>query len=308
MLKKKLASISLIVFLLVTAGCAQSTQKQVRLSDTDPSIVTLNQKKTDITPLRIAVSSILSPKETLTVYQPLLDYLENELKKPVVLLQRRTYKEVNDILENGTADVAFVCSGGYVAGSQMSGMELLAQPEVKGKRVYQSYIIAAVNSPANNITELQGKTFAFTDPMSFSGRIAPVYMLMSKGLDSDSFFSRTFFTYSHDNAIQAVADGIADAAAIDSMIYENAVEKKPQLAKRVKVIDRSLVVGNPPVVASAHTDPILKARLQKLLLSMSEAEAGRAVLNSLMYDRFVQPEEETYTELKTVWVSVRGKL
>lgn len=308
MLNKRLALIFLSVVLLTATGCTPSSPKQIRLSDTDPSIITVNQKKTDTTPVRVAVSSILSPKETLTVYQPLLDYLENELNKPVVLLQRKTYKEVNDIVENGTADVAFVCSGGYVAGSQMFGMELLAQPEVKGKRVYQSYIIAAADNPASSIMELKGKTFAFTDPMSFSGRIAPVSMLMSKGLNSDGFFSRTFFTYSHDNAIKAVADGIADAAAIDSMIYENAAERNPQIAKRLKIIDRSFEVGNPPVVVSAHTDLILKKRLQAILLSMDQGAAGKAVLKSLMYDRFVKPDERAYAELKAVWLSVRGKL
>lgn len=305
---KRLAFIVLVVVLSIATGCSQSTPKQVRLSDVDPSITTVNQKKSEITPLRVAVSSILSPKETLTAYQPLLDYLENELNKPVVLLQRRTYREVNDIIENGTADVAFVCSGGYVAGNQISGMDLLAQPEVKGKRVYQSYIIATADSAAKSITDLQGKTFAFTDPMSFSGRIAPVSMLISKGINSDGFFSRTFFTYSHDNAIKAVADGIADAAAIDSMIYENAIERNPELAKRLKIIDRSFVTGNPPVVVSAHADPILKARLQSILLTMDQREAGRAVLKSLMYDRFVQPDEGEYAMLKTVWLSVRGKL
>jgi phosphonate transport system substrate-binding protein len=306
MLKKLVLFYISAIFLLT--GCAQPAQTEIRLYDTDPSIVTLDQKKIDKLPLRVAVSSILSPKETLTVYQPLLDYLEKKLNKPVVLLQRRTYREVNDMLQSGAADVAFVCSGGYVAGRQTFGMELLVQPEVKGKRVYQSYIIALTTSPAKSITDLQGKTFAFTDPMSFSGRIAPVYMLLSKGLDSDTFFSRTFFTYSHDNAIKAVAEGIADGAAIDSMVYDNVMEKNPQLAKRVKVIERSFAAGNPPVVVSIHTDPVLKMRLRALLLSMHDDEAGRAALDTLSYGRFVTPEEGTYAELKTVWGTVRGKL
>ena len=308
MFYKRISIVLMLMLLLALTGCSQSPPKQIRLSDTDPGVVTVNQKKSEITPLRVAVSSILSPKETLTVYQPLLDYLEKQLNKPVVLLQRRTYKEVNDILENGTADVAFVCSGGYVAGSQTFGMELLAQPEVKGSQVYQSYIITTADNPAKSIVDLGGKTFAFTDPMSFSGRIAPVHLLTAKGINSDTFFSRTFFTYSHDNAIKAVADGIADAAAIDSMIFDNAIAKKPELAKRLKVIERSFSVGNPPVVVSSHTDLQLRGHLKQILFSMDQTEAGKIALQSLTYDRFVQPNESAYAELKTVWLTVRGRL
>ncbi|MCX7781004.1 MAG: phosphate/phosphite/phosphonate ABC transporter substrate-binding protein [Negativicutes bacterium] len=299
----------LLLCLYVLAGCSQQpAPKEIRLSDVDPSLVTATQRVTDKPPLRVAVSSILSPKETLTVYQPLLDYLQQKLQKPAVLLQRRTYQEVNDLLRNGTADVAFVCSGGYVAGSELFGMELLAQPAVKGKKVYQSYIIVPANSSAENIADLKGKAFAFTDPMSFSGRIAPVQLLLAKGFDSDTFFSRTFFTYSHDNSIKAVADGIADGAAVDSMIYDNALEKDPGLAKRTKVIERSFMAGNPPVVVSTHTDPALKEQLRTLLLTMHEENAGKAVLRSIMYDRFVPPESDAYAELRSTWRAVRGKL
>lgn len=308
-MRKVLMAIWIALLPVLATGCAaMQPAVTVRLGDPDPAVTIKNKQIVEGPVLRVAVSSILSPKETLTVYQPLLDYLSGQLGYPVVLLQRRTYREVNDLLQNGGADVAFVCSGGYVAGSQMFGMEILAQPEVNGRNTYQSYIIVQAENAARNIFALQGKTFAFTDPMSFSGRIAPVYMLVSRGFDSDNFFSRTFYTYSHDNSIRAVADGIVEAAAVDSMVYDRAALQNQELAQRVKVIDRSPLVGNPPVVAGPHTDERLKNRLRALLLAMHEDKAGRAALISLGYDRFVQPDEATYVELKSIWLMVRNKL
>ena len=64
----------------------------MRLGDPDPAVTIKNKQIVEGPVLRVAVSSILSPKETLTVYQPLLDYLAGQLGYPVVLLQRRTYK------------------------------------------------------------------------------------------------------------------------------------------------------------------------------------------------------------------------
>jgi phosphonate transport system substrate-binding protein len=306
MTRKLFIVMTLLLVLSLLAGCSTGPTRTVSLHKTDANTA-IKDKTPGQVPIRVAVSSILSPKETITVYQPLVDYLEDKLGHPVVLLQRRTYKEVNDLLQGSGADVAFVCSGGYVAGNESFGMELLAVPQVKGAILYQSYIIARDNT-SKSIMDLRGRSFAFTDPMSFSGRIAPVYMLVSHGADSDRFFSRTFYTYSHDNAIRAVADGIADAAAVDSMIFDRAVDKEPELGKRVFIIDRSLKVGNPPVVVNPSINQDLKQRLRDVLLKMNGDERGQKVLTALSYDKFVVADDKEYAELKNVWRATRERL
>ena len=307
MYRKLLMTLSVILISIYLSGCSSPPVKFVRLNNVDSQIV-VKDNTPDQVPLRVAVSSILSPKETLTVYQPLVDYLEIKLGSPVILLQRKTYKEVNDLLHVGGADVAFVCSGGYAAGNQSFGMELLAIPIVKNKRVYQSYIITNQSIHANSIIDLRGRSFAFTDPMSFSGRIAPVYMLESHGIDSHTFWGRNFYTYSHDNAIRAVAEGIVDAAAVDSMIFDHAVQREPNLATKVKIIDKSIFVGNPPVVVNPALNAALKQRVQMLILTMNEDENGQKALQALSYDNFMTPDDQDYAPLKSIWLSIKEKL
>ena len=305
--RKLLATLLLILLSVYLSGCSSTPAKVVRFNNAD-SQPPIKDKTPDQVPLRVAVSSILSPKETLTVYQPLIDYLEIKLGYPVTLLQRKTYKEVNDLLQAGGADVAFVCSGGYAAGYQSFGMELLAIPLVRNEHVYQSYIITNQAASGNSIIDLRGLSFAFTDPMSFSGRIAPVHMIESQGIDSKTFFGRTFFTYSHDNAIRAVAEGIVEAAAVDSMIFDHAVQKEPNLAAKIKIIDKSLFVGNPPVVVNPDLDAILKKRVQLLILTMHEDANGQQALKALSYDKFLPPDDQEYVKLKSIWLSVKEKL
>ena len=306
-MRKVMMAMLLILIGVYLNGCSSPPTKVVHLNNVDSQAI-VKDKMPDPVPLRVAVSSILSPKETLTVYQPLLDYLEAKLGHPVILLQRKTYKEVNDLLQVGSADVAFVCSGGYVAGNRSFGMELLVMPIVKDERVYQSYIITKQNINANSILDLRGRSFAFTDPMSFSGRIAPVYMLESQGIDSNAFFGRTFYTYSHDNAIRAVAEGIADAAAVDSIVFDHAIKGDPNITTKIKVIDKSIYVGIPPVVVNPALDATLKHRVQMLLLAMNENEQGQKALRALSYDKFVTPEDQDYAKLKSLWLSTKEKL
>lgn len=297
------AGVLILVGLL--AGCNAPAVKSVRLQDPEARMPLTAPKATGITPFRVAVSSILSPMETLDGYEPLLKYLEARLDRPVVLLQRRTYQEVNQLLQDRGVDLAFVCSGGYTAGQ---GMELFAMPEVRGRRTYQSYIIVRSSLPAVSLAELQGRSFAFTDPLSFSGHMAPQSMLIAQKIAPQSHFSRSFFTFSHDNSIRSVVEGLVDGAAVDSMIYDRILAQRPEWAGKVRIIEKSLTVGNPPVVVPQGLDAELKKKVQAILLHMHEDPVGREALRRLDYDRFILPEPELYEPIKPIWQAVRGLL
>ena len=81
------------------------------------------------------------------------------------------------------------------------------------------------DSDINSVSQLRNKTFAFTDPLSYSGRLAIDYMLWDDfGTTSAQFFHKCFYTYNHDKSIWAVTNKLADGAGIDSQIYY--IEKK----------------------------------------------------------------------------------
>ncbi len=128
-------------------------------------------------PLRIAIAAVISHKETLILYKELLQYLSRRLGTQIKLIQRETYEEVNNMVRDMELDFAFVCSGAYVDGHDQFGMELLVAPVAYGEPTYRSYIIVPAASPANSLEDLRGKRFAFTDPMSNTGKLAPTYML-----------------------------------------------------------------------------------------------------------------------------------
>ncbi|GAB4563726.1 MAG: phosphate/phosphite/phosphonate ABC transporter substrate-binding protein [Anaerolineales bacterium] len=288
----------ILLLLILLASCSPLPQPQIAgtvdLNDLQP-LPTPNQQAV---PLRVAVAAVISPKGTVESYAPFLNYLEAKLNRPVVLVQRRTYLEINDLIEHGEVDLAFVCTSAYVEGHNTFGMELLAAPQVEGKTTYNSYLIVPANSPAQSMSDLRGKVFAFTDPISLSGRVYPTYVVHQLGFTPEEFFARTFFTYSHDEAIRAVAGGVADGAAVDSLVYEYAVARDPSLAERVKVIHRSPDFGIPPVVVSPFTRPQVKADLQTLLLAMADDPAARDALASIGVERFVLMDDSAYNGVR----------
>lgn len=283
----------LITVLLVSCSGVPQTEiaGQVDLSNLQPLPTPEGH---EAVPLRVAVAAVISPKGTVESYSPFLDYLETKLNRPIELVQRRTYLEVNDLIEHGEVDLAFVCTSAYVEGHDTFGMELLAAPRVNGETTYNSYLIVPASSGAKDIQDLRGKVFAFTDPISLSGRMYPTYLVDQLGFTPEEFFSRTFFTYSHDEAIRAVAGGVADGAAVDSLVYEYAVARDPALAEKVRVIHRSPDFGIPPIVVSPFTRPQVRADLQSLLLDMSSDPAAQTALASMGVENFVPIEDSAY--------------
>jgi phosphonate transport system substrate-binding protein len=254
----------------------------------------------EVIPLRVAVAAVISPKGTVESYSPFLTYLQEKLNRPVELVQRRTYLEVNDLIEHGEVDIAFVCTSAYIQGHDSFGMELLVAPQVGGKTTYNSYLIVPASSNAQSIADLRGKVFAFTDPISLSGRFYPTYLLQQLGFTPEKFFARTFYTYSHDEAIRAVASGVADGAAVDSLVYDYAVARDPLLAEKVKVIYLSPDFGIPPVVISPFTRPQVKEELQSLLLEMANDPIAHDALASIGVERFVSIEDSVYDSVRAL--------
>ncbi len=297
---------SIISIISLACGCAPQGTEQVvgyvNLQDLKPLTVPTQE----VAPLRVAVASIISPKGTVQSYEPLLKYLEKQFNRPVELIQRRTYMETNDLIAEGQVDLAFVCTSAYVAGHDDFGMQLLVAPQVNGKTVYQSFLIVPFDSPARSMADLKGKIFAFTDPISLSGRMYPTYLVQQLGYSPERFFAQTFFIYNHDEAIRAVANKLADGAGVDSMVYDYALSRDPSLATKVRVIHRSPVFGIPPVVVSPKLDANLRRQMQKVLLNMNDTADGRLALESIGVEKFTTIDDHAYDNIRSLLSDVNN--
>lgn len=248
--------------------------------------------------MKIAVSAIISPKKTFIYYSDMLDYISKKIGIPVELVQRDTYEEVNTLVKDRKVSAAFVCSGSYIDGQREFGMELLVAPMAYGKTSYYSYIIVPGNSKAARLEDLKGKKFAFTDPMSNSGKLAPTYMIARIGETPESFFSDIIYTNSHDNSIEAVARNIVDGAAVDSLIWDYANTTDPEFTSKTRVIIKSPPYGIPPVVVPAGMAPELKEKLRHILLNMHLDAEGRSILGKVKIDRFVEIQDSAYDSIR----------
>jgi len=295
----KYAYIIIFLFIVLISGCVDKTEK-INLS-----VVEKPQEVVNDPAIRVAIASVVSPKESYKYYEDMIQYISQKIGGSVKIEERKSYQEINDLIKNNEIDFAFVCGGAYIDGNTEFGMKLLVAPIVNNNATYNSYIIVQNESNYSDLTDLRGKKFAFSDPLSNSGKLYPAYRLYLLNETPDSFFGKDdqgknnwFYTYSHDNSIIAVAQKLAEGAAVDSLVYQYMKETHPEIIAKTRIIEISPPFGIPPIVVSKDIDPFLEKKLRSIFLDMSNDEEGKRILANVKIDRFMQINDYAYDSIR----------
>jgi phosphonate transport system substrate-binding protein len=251
--------------------------------------------------LRFAIASMVSAEETWITYKKLVDYVAGHIGDEASMVLRPSYSDVRVLLEENKVDLAFVCTGTYIICSRSATIDLIAVPEFKNNRKYQCLFVVGKNSIINNISDLKGKSFAFTDPESNTGCIVPSWFITEQGEDPKTYFSKIVYTGTHDRSLDAVARGLVDGAGVDSLIYHSFIENHPEAKDSLRVIWKSKSFGAPPVVVPSGLPESLKRQFREIFLSMSQSVQGREILDGIGIERFRASQPGEYNLAHEIW-------
>lgn len=233
-------------------------------------------------PFRLGLTPVFLDNDA-AVIERLRAALVEALGVPVEMEQRRTYKEVTQMLLEGALDAAWLC--GYPYLQHKDALALVAVPVWNGQPLYRSYLIVAPDDPATSLDDLKGGIHAFSDPDSNSGFLVTASDLARKGIRPEEFFGRTIFTYGHRNVVRAVAAGLVRSGSVDGYVWEALANVEPEMTTRTKVIVRSEWLGFPPVCARKNRmqDADVSA-FRRAVLEFGRTGKGRAALDLLQLD------------------------
>jgi len=231
------------------------------------------------------------------------DYLGRRLNRPVTFVQRSTYQEITDMLLRGQLDAAWVCGYPYVR--HRDRLQLVAVPLYHNRPLYRSYLIAhADDGSIQGWSDLEGKVFAYSDPDSNSGYLYPQYAMQQGGIDPQRIFRKVFFTFAHRNVVRAVAEGLADAGAVDGYVWDTLSQTHPALTARTRVVARSPRFGFPPIVARPRLSPLETTQLRSALLGMASDPEGQGLLRRLNLDGFEGGEPGLFDSIHAMMAAV----
>lgn len=232
-------------------------------------------------------------------------YLSDRLDANVVFAARDSYQAILDMLFAGQVDAAWICGYPYVR--FQTSLRLLAVPLYRGMPLYQSYLIRSKggNEDIRGWTDLRGKVFAYSDPLSNSGWLVAQAELAAAGLGVRDL-RRTFFAHGHRNVAEAVAARLAHAGSIDGYVWETMRRTGMPAVDGTEVIWKSPPHGFPPLVAVLGSGDPKVADLQGVLLGMGTDSNGRALLRELNLSGFDAGAPGLFDSIRRLAAGVPG--
>jgi phosphonate transport system substrate-binding protein len=225
------------------------------------------------------------PQEDLEVqYAPLLDHigshLRNNYEVPSGLSVDGTvgsnYSAVIQSLGQGTMDVAETGPFAAALGVKTGNAEIILQRYGYGSWEYKSIIATPNDSDITELSDLSGKTVAFSDRLSTSGCLYPLYSMSSQGgLDvgelpegngSQAEFDARF-AGGHVGSYTLLEQGQVDAAAMGGFVRDTKTGPTPDEWQAVATtLHEDTGLPRAPIVVSPELSDDAQAALQEAFL------------------------------------------
>ncbi len=255
------------------------------------------QESGDPAPLRVGLIPNQNPESVEANYEPFGDYLSEQLGQEIELTVPTSYGAVVEAMVNDELDLAYFGGLTYVQARNRGEVTPLVteiNPRT-GDTTYRSVIIVPADSEVQEVSELEGRDFAFGSASSTSGSLYPAIMLRDAGgIDYQTDLGNFNYTGGHDATAQAVSNGGVDGGGIEDRILYDLIEDSAVDGDSVRVIEESEPIeGYPWVVRDALSNE-LKEQIAQAFLDIDDP----ALLNLLRADGYerVEPEDYDYVE------------
>lgn len=237
-----------------------------------------------------------NPEKLIGDVEVISDYLSEELGVPVEGIVTSDHAAAVEALRNGDADISFMGALPFVIAEREVGAEVLLSEVYRGSPIYTSRVFVRRDSGIDSPADLRGKSIAFADPLSESGYLYPLETLVEAGLlergqDPKSFFGEVYFAGGYQQAMQAMAAGLVDAAGVSQ--YSELL-LTPQQQEEVKWIAESEPIPSHVVVARSGLDPELKERFVQAMLKLNEPERRYLLQHLYSPDGYVRADAAAF--------------
>jgi phosphonate transport system substrate-binding protein len=248
------------------------------------------------TTIRLSMIPTTDPGKMARDGEPLIKYLERELNAKIEMTVPTNYAAVVEAVANDQVDIAHLGGFTYVQASQRSGAVPLVQRD--RDQNFHSYFITQPDSGINSLNDLKGRTFAFGDVNSTSGRLMPQYYLREAGMDAE-VLPRAIFTGAHDATALAVANKKVDAGALDESVFDRMLQEGKLDAGQVKIFYTTPAFVDYTWVARKGLDGSLTKKFSDAFVNLKQSDPEqKQILDFLTADRYVVAQDANWERLR----------
>lgn len=237
-----------------------------------------------------------NPEKLLLDVEVITDYLAEELDMPVSGFVTSDHAAAVEALRNGDADISFMGALPFVIAREAIGAEPLLAEVYRGKPTYTARIFVRRDSGIEKLADLEGRSIAFADPISESGYLYPLHLFYDAGLieadaEPSAFFSEVYFAGGYQQAMQAVANGLVDAAG--SSQYAELLLTPEQQAE-ITSIAESEPIPSHTVIARPGLPEEVREDFVAAMLALNEPDKRHLLAHVYSPDGYQRAEPGTF--------------
>lgn len=235
------------------------------------------------------------PTTTVRKIRPILDALERKLETElghrvkIKMRVARSYRAAIDDITKGRVDFGRYGQAAYVmAKAARRDLKVISVEGDHKKKTFQSVIIVHQKSSIQSLSDFDGRSFAFGDEHSTTGRYMPQAFLAQNGVTA-KMLSKFKYLGRHDRVAAAVADGSFDAGAVSEWVYKDLKESGAPL----RTISSFSNTTKPWVARSGLSTEMMEA-IRTSLINLR----GVKVLDLIKKDCFLPGHDADYDDAR----------
>jgi phosphonate transport system substrate-binding protein len=152
------------------------------------------------------------------LYQPFVDYLNENTPYQFEIKLCRFYQETVDRLGKGETPIALCGAIPYIKAKEKYKVKpIIRALSEDGKAAYRGIIVVRHDSAIQNLSDLKGRSLAFAQEWSTAGYILPRYHLLRNGISLKDLKGYAFLRH-HDFVADAVIKREFDAGAVKDVV------------------------------------------------------------------------------------------
>ncbi len=163
--------------------------------------------------------------------------------------------------------------------------------------LYRSAIIVHIDDPAGSLSVLRGKICAINAADSNSGMNLLRAEIAPLATPGEKFFARILTTGSHASSVEAVADGLADVAAIDCVTWAHLQQSRSTATRDVRLLGWTRSSPGLPLITSLHADDAARNALLQALDDVIADPTLAPVRAALRLENFVSLPLSAYDSI-----------
>lgn len=254
------------------------------------------------TSLRLAFIPQENPDKLLGDIAAITGWLSDQIGVPVEGFVTIDHAAAVEALRNGDADISFMGALPFVLAEAEIGAVPLLSEVYRDAPSYTGRIFVRRDSGIETLADLRDKDIAFADPISESGYLYPLAEFVDAGLvpspnDADTFFGRVFFAGGYQQAMQAMAEGLVDAAGASQ--YADLL-LSPEQQTQVTWIAESDAIPSHVVIARPGLDAGLRARFVDAMLRLNAPENRNLLRYLYGPDGYVRADSANYEGVRAM--------